>query len=471
MNYVINGSGKFIALILFLLSSLALVSCSSTTGSENVGPPFVMSISPGNQTVTAGTTIQFVVTISGTDQSVTWTATAGIIDEFGVYTAPGNVTVATTVTITATSVANTARSISTTLTVIPFPTYSKFSSAGNMLGTGSVAVARYGHTATRLSSGIVLVAGGVGSTGDTSITNAEIYIPTATPSTYIATGAMTIARAFHTATFLKNGLVLITGGISARTATTALDSAELYNPANGTFIATGTMGTPRAHHTATLLNNGKVLVAGGISTAAGPAVKAAELYDPATGTFSYTNNTMHVKRAYHTATLLNNGKVMIAGGTDGTATLASVEYLLPPEVAPFGDFSSSTAIMSSPRERHAATKLRSGSVLITGGSPNKTFDLFSSGNLLIPFGSMSTARYDHTSTLLPNGKVLVTGGSNGTTHYLKSAELYSTGAFSLFVNMSTARANHAATLLYNGRVLITGGQNASGPVTTYELFR
>jgi WD40 repeat protein len=192
-----------------------------------------------------------------------------------------------------------------------------------------MAVGRYLHTATLLQNGKVLIVGGVlTSTSDPDAT-AEIYDPAT--GTFTMTGAMATAREQHTATLLADGRVLIVGGTtsppasltSAWLATGAVDlqgtaTAEIYDPSTGSFSGTGSMAAARTFHTATLLPNGTVLIAGG-----GNENSTAEIYDPATGSFSVTGG-MEVGRSGHTATLLPNGSVLVAGG-GMFAGLASAE--------------------------------------------------------------------------------------------------------------------------------------------------
>jgi hypothetical protein len=186
--------------------------------------------------------------------------------------------------------------------------------------------ARCAHTATLLSSGNVLIAGGYGSDpgGYDTLDTAELYDPAS--GTFGAIGSMTMARGQHTATLLSSGKVLIAGGIDFSTSNWWVSGAELYDPATGTFSATGSMTVPRGGHTATLLSGGKVLIAGGIDADTLTSTHAsAELYDPATGTFSATGS-MATARVGHIATLLSSGKVLIAGGRNAdTSALTSAE--------------------------------------------------------------------------------------------------------------------------------------------------
>jgi len=157
------------------------------------------------------------------------------------------------------------------------------------------------------------------------ISNASGQVAT---SAFTSTGTMLTSREGHTATLLKNGKVLIVGGMHWTTACTpgcteqlsALASAELYDPATGKFIQTGKMSVRRVFHTATLLSSGKVLVAGG-DNRSGITFDSAELYDPASGVFTVIGNKMTTKRSAHTATRLANGKVLLAGGVQAARRL------------------------------------------------------------------------------------------------------------------------------------------------------
>lgn len=321
--------------------------------------------------------------------------------------------------------------------------------------TGSMGSGRDGHTATLLNNGKVLVTGGTSATAD--LATAELFDPTA--GTFTATGSMESPRISHTATLLAGGRVLITGGYGGGT---EFATAELYDPSSGAFAATGSMETTRQWHTATLLKDGKVLITGGIDSTAAP-LATAEIFDPANGAFTATGS-MGTARYSHTATFLpDSGKVLITGG--GSATVE----LFDPTTGSF----SPTGSMASARTWHAAT-LENGKVLVTGGTDVggkalATAEIFDpASGTFAPTGSMGTVRYIHTSTLLSDGKVLVTGGLANASTPLSAAELFdpSSGTFTATADMGAARASHTATLLTNGEVLVTGGQGVDAGVST-----
>jgi hypothetical protein len=296
-------------------------------------------------------------------------------------------------------------------------------SAGTFKPTGVMTTSRANHTATLLGNGTVLITGGTDSNGNT-LASAELYDPAA--GTFTLAASMAAPRFWHTATLLGNGKVLIAGGIGGSGGNATLASAELYDPVAGTFTSTGSMTTGRYVQTSTLLNNGKVLITGGYNPTGGSgALQSAELYDPVSGTFSSAGS-MTTVRYGHTATLLNNGAVLIAGGWNNiyNTPLASAE-IYDPVAATF----TSTGTMTTPRHEHRATLLSNGEVLITGGDTNSGATV-SSAELYDPVAgaftatsNMTTPREWHAATLLNDGEVLVTGGynSSGT---LPSAELY-----------------------------------------------
>ena len=338
-------------------------------------------------------------------------------------------------------------------------------SDGTFTFTGSLHTARGGQTATLLNNGMVLIAGGANGTlgSPSGLSSAELYNPST--GTFTATGNMTTARFDHTATLLSNGEVLLTGGLTGSYPYLSLASAELYNPSTGTFTATGSLNTARSDHTATLLSNGMVLIAGGFGVSGNPS--NAELYNPSTGTFANTGS-LNTARYSHTATLLNSGEVLIAGGFGNAGYLSSAELYNP---------STGTFTVTGPMiwavASHTATLLSNGMVLIAGGDD---FEAISSAELYNPStgtftatGNMTTARFDHTSTELSDGIVLIAGGY-GASNDLSSAELYD-GTFTATGSLNTARYEHSATLLGNGKVLIAGGYGSVGYLSSAELFQ
>jgi hypothetical protein len=358
--------------------------------------------------------------------------------------------------------------------------------------TGGMLTDRQGATATLLADGMVLITGGSTSLGGTMacdggaeslLSSAELYDPGT--GAFVSTGAMGAARCGHTATLLSDGRVLVTGGCGSdgSGATVALATSEIWDPGTGDFSATGSMQVAREYQTATLLTNGDVLVVGGDQgeLASGTRVlSSAEMYDPARGVFTPTGS-LRDARSAHTASLLGNGDVLIAGGLGASESLDSLELYVPAEglfqVASRSPF---------PLEGHTATVLETGLVLLAGGwdpalgQPQRAAEIFDPGSgRVVRVGDMGVGRIGHTATLLSDGKVLVVGGdlaaaggvSGSLTGAVSSAEVFdpSTGSFAPAGSLSSLRWGHTATLLQDGRVLVSGGDlgSASGVA---ELF-
>ena len=237
---------------------------------------------------------------------------------------------------------------------------------------------------------------------------------TSSPETWSATGSMTTPRVLHTATLLPDGRVLVAGGLNSGRRPTA--TAEIYDPSTGTWSITGSMLGARSRHTATLLTGGRVLVVGGRDLS-GASVATAELYDPQTGSWSSTGS-MTIARAYHAATLLSDGRVLVTGGGHGFNSGPLIEKTTEIYDPSTGTWRL-TDHMANARYGHTATLLSDGRVLINGGNGRRG-DCLSTVTAEIfdplletwkPTRPMAAARSFHTATLQLNGKVLVTGGN------------------------------------------------------------
>jgi Galactose oxidase, central domain/Kelch motif len=276
-----------------------------------------------------------------------------------------------------------------------------------------------------------------------------------------AVSPMVEPRSGHSATLLPNGKVLIAGGM--RRNQDFYSSAELYDPATGTFSLTGSMVVATVGNVAVLLKSGKVLVVGG--WVRGSTTDLAEVYDPATGKFSDVGR-MTTKRARPEASLLTNGDVLITGGQehDSRGGIATAELYH----AANGNFEALVP-MHLGRIAHTSTVLNDGRVLIAGGIGEKdgvvaTAELYDpSTKTFVPTGKMVTPRIKHCSGLLPDGRVLLAGGSGDSswTHQLASAEIYDprTGQFTSAAPLDDPRfklPDEAATLP-GGRLLFAGG--------------
>jgi hypothetical protein len=344
-------------------------------------------------------------------------------------------------------------------------------SPNTFTSTGDMSTPRFGHTATLLTNGKVLIAGGSGPysfippPGPLQIpllASAELYDPST--GTFTATGSMATSRSDHTATLLPNGKVLIAGGASEESPDGYLlptASAELYDPSSGTFTPTGRMTAPRLGHNATLLADGRVLIAGGYLNFGGYLFfpPEAELYDPSTGRFTDIGN-LETGDHWPSTTLLADGRVLIVG---------SSAHLYDPAAGRLSDPIYDNYLGMYVNQN--GTLLMNGKVLFAGYDDDEgdfwSPELFDpSAGIFTTTGNMSARRGGHTATLLPDGTVLIAARGwlvSGNTEYFystaNSAELYDpvTGTFRNTGNMATDRDGPTATLLNDGGVLIAGG--------------
>jgi hypothetical protein len=270
-------------------------------------------------------------------------------------------------------------------------------------------------------------------------------------STTPAGASLNVSRAWGaTATVLLDGRVLIAGGLLNE----ATAAVELFDPVAGTFTPAAPMTAAREGHTATRLSDGRVLVVGGFGPSG--ALKSAEVFDPAAGTWTATGSPV-VRRGGHTASLIG-AKVLVAGGINGTP-VAFAELFDPASNAwvPTGS-------LNVARSAHAAATLADGRVLVTGGM-NTSFNAIAAAEIYNPAGGfwtstapMSTVRELHTATTLVNGDVLVVGGATGS-GALASAELFhpASGTWSASAPLPVPSFDHTATRLTSGEVLVAGG--------------
>jgi hypothetical protein len=335
-----------------------------------------------------------------------------------------------------------------------------------------------GTTVTLLSAGTCTIAADQAGDANYSpaprVTQGFQVIPS-----WVATGSLLQPRSYHTATLLGDGRVLVAGGFDASGAPTA--TSELYDPAAGNFAAAGSLPSKSAGHTATLLscncaNNGKVLLVGGGNS-------SAEIYDPATRTWSPTGG-VGSNRSYHTATVLQNRKVLIVGGSDNSSKPIATTLLFDPVTGAFAN----GPTLGVARERHVAVLLADGRVLVAGGraKSGSGYTVIASAEIadanaaaFNSAGSMAAGRYSASAVLLGDGRVLVAGGANDATgtasSALSSAELYSPATATWAVSaqtpaMATQRRDFALATLADGRVMVTGGLNANGRQNLAEFY-
>ena len=361
---------------------------------------------------------------------------------------------------------------------------------------GDLMTSREKHTATLLTSGEVLVVGGFVRRQETdgparTANTAEVYDPV-TQTWSKSEGNTLLMRQNHTATLLPSGQVLIVGGEYGEDPnTTPLDTAAIYTPETSQWkpVTNSPDNSPdnsppkRAYHTATLLPSGHVLVAGGRN--AEGALKTVSIFVPGHQQSSagkwVQGPELSQGYAEHTATLLENGEVLVVGG-------GSAESYLP-TVNDNGEYSGSWTVRDCPgiaREGHNATLLPSGELLVTGGRSSSEEDLLSSVEVFAPkinawhsVRPLGEGRQNNTATLLPSGKVLIAGGeksNHSPANILSSVEVYDPGlerynpvlSEGLEIDMKGRRAQHTATLTPDNEVLVVGGEQQD--ILTAEIY-
>lgn len=468
---------RSVASVFVISILLLLASCGG--GGSNPGPEpqpqnVQVSVQPGTAEVMTSGRLMLRVTVSGTQNTAVRFSVeepnGGSVKPSGEYQAPAATGVYHVVV---TSEADTSKTARATINVRPYN--NRFQASASMLpearshhrsavladdsivfigGTSSVvhrylpdadrfdavnatlSARRMTHSLTSLPDGRVLVLGGETSLSafESAITNVpDVYEPLVGPFTTLPS-RMVEGRSSHTATQLANGNIVIIGGRkTVGNTAVATDTSETYDRATRTFTAGPSMPGVRFNHSATLLPNGKILVAGGqvdCTVDICARLSSALLYDPATQTFTPTGSLNEV-RGGHTATLLPNGKVLIAGGLKPGANPFFAD-----EVGTFEIYDPATGTFTSAgnmriaRWMHTATLLNDGRVLIAGGSvyfptPTERTEIFDPATgTSIEGPTMSTPRMFHTANLLPNGKVLIVGGVPDGAEPLRSAELF-----------------------------------------------
>jgi hypothetical protein len=307
---------------------------------------------------------------------------------------------------------------------------------GKFTATGPAADYHWRGTLTRLADGRALLVGGFGVSDE--VATAEIYDPST--GKYTATGPLSGPRFDFSSTLLHDGEVLVVGGsrwTDTNGTTEYLKSAELFNPATGTFRSAGDMTIARNKPAVVTLQDGRVLIAGGRSGDKYSSLSSAEIYDPATGQFHSTGY-MTANRAVGVPTLLADGRVLISGGDD---SMMGTQYadLYDPATGTFSE----TGPEAIDRFSHTATLLQDGRVLIAGGFA----------------GPDGIASIDPSIFAMTPSR------------YLSAAELYDPvkGTFARIANMTAVHIDATATLLQDGRVLVVGG-DTTAPYNRADLY-
>lgn len=344
--------------------------------------------------------------------------------------------------------------------------------------TGPLETPRFLHTATLLLDGTILITGG-SSIQEGLLSSAELYDPRSSvettpddpdhpallPGAFRPTGSLAHARQTHAATRLADGRVLITGGVAQGGAAATLASAEIYDPASGTFQSAGEMTVPRLAHASTLLPDGRVLIVGGFGN---PYIAESEIYDPVTGAFTPTGS-MHFGRQFPSIVHLEDGRILVHG--------AAFDEVPPPEI--YDPAAGTFSLVESPLDLRwptTVTGLEDGRLFLTGDCcADDGYSALGTALLFDPatgdvasIAPMNEGRLGHEALLLLDGRLLLTGSYAAAQQGAEvrgSAELFdpATNTFMLVGPMSDPRHWHTMTLLPDGAVLVVGTNSGSHP--------
>ncbi|WP_413582326.1 Kelch repeat-containing protein [Bdellovibrio sp. HCB288] len=348
---------------------------------------------------------------------------------------------------------------------------------GALIPATSLPTARFGHTAT-LVNGILVVTGGfLDASGGTALDDSLIYTPNATLGTWSSLGTLKNGvRGLHTANISGDYLVLL-NGITGTTSPVTM--AEKIDMSKFTWRRQGNLIKDRALHVTALLPNGKVLVAGGLSqtSSTNTPLDSTEIFDPATGLWS-AGPALPSPRLFSQATVLTDGRVLVAGGLDGafakTATTAIYN--------PASNSWSTGPSIAIPRVGHSSHLLPNGKVIIIGGAahpttsaPTEKTEIFDPATNQWTYGpDLPTAVSEFSSVTLSDNTILILGGlTTAAATSITTVQAYnpSTNSFTTKAPMTLGRYQAAAAVLPSGNVLLTGGWASTGSMTaTTEIY-
>lgn len=334
--------------------------------------------------------------------------------------------------------------------------------------TPSMSVRRGNFTMTTLPSGKILIAGGTN--GQNVLPYADLYDPV--DDSLVPTARLTTARDLHTATLLINGRVLVAGGFATSPTTGTTATTELYFPETGVWLPAAPLTQARDNHTATVMPDGQVIVVGGYRN--GEYLGTVERYNQLTNAWTTIGGGLNTPRALHTATLLRDGRLLVTGGVNEGGVLTSAEVMDPVT----GNWTAVTP-MPEALHSHGAAQLADGDVLVAGGN-NGLGEVTSTyryrpapaPGTWTPVTGMNNARMNHTLTLVPNGHVLAAGGAQINGNTTNGVEMFhANGNYWSFVSSMTAnRAYHSTILTVNNFFAAFGGYDGTQFLATGETF-